>query len=165
MPPLGSVHKSRITYGDVSQETSNMEIYNGAITVASLPGFLTQFGDLQTATDAITLGVRRSQSWIGDLSTISNLWPTDKNAHRENKLLVTYRDTVTEEEFILTIPTIDGTKLNYVAGGGDAVQFAGAGASAEIIAWVAAFQAMGRTPRSDANSVVVTGMRFVGRNI
>jgi len=165
MPPIGSVHKSRITYGDVSQETSNVEIYNGAITAVSLPGFLTQFGAFQAATDAITLGVRRAQSWIGDLTTVSNDWPTDKYAHRENKLLVTYRDTVTEEEFILTIPTVDGEKLNYVEGGGDAVQFQGAGASTEIAAWVTAFEAIGRTPRSDANPVEVTGMRFVGRNI
>jgi len=165
MPPIGSVHKSRITYGDVSQESSNVEVYNGAITAVSLPGFLTQFGAFQTATDAITLGTRRSQAWIGDLTTVSNDWPTDKYAHRENKLLVTYRDTVTEEEFILTIPTIDGSKLNYVPGGGDAVQFEGEGASSEIVSWVAAFEAFGRTPRSDANAVEVTGMRFVGRNI
>lgn len=165
MPPLGSVHKSRITYGDVTEETSSMELYNGAITAVSIGGFLTDFGNLQTATDAITLGTRRSQSWIGDLTTVSNLWPTDKNAHRENKLLVTYRDDVTEEEFILTVPTIDGEQLNFVPGGGDAVQFAGAGASATIIAWVTAFEAIARTPRSDANTVTVTGMQFVGRNI
>lgn len=165
MPALGSVHKSSITYGDVTEETSKMEIYNGAITAVSLPGFLTAFGTLQSATDAITLGVRRSQSWIGDLTTVSNQWPADKNAHRENKLLVTYRDDVTEEEFILTIPTIDGEQLNFVPGGGDAVQFSGAGASVNIVNWVTAFEAVARTPRSDANSVTVVGMRFVGRNI
>lgn len=165
MPPLGSVHKSSITYGDVTEETSKLEVYNGAITAASLPGFLTQFGALQTATDAITLGTRRQQSWIGDLTTVSNAWPTDKNAHRENKLLVTYRDDVTEEEFILTIPTIDGEQLNFVPGGGDAVIFSGTGASVNIVNWVTAFEALARTPRSDANSVTVVGMRFVGRNI
>jgi hypothetical protein len=165
MPPLGSVHKSRITYGDVTEESSSMELYNGAITAVSIAGFLTNFGALQTATDAITLGTRRSQSWIGDLTTVSNLWPTDKNAHRENKLLVTYRDDVTEEEFILTIPTVDGEQLNFVPGGGDAVQFSGLGASANIVNWVTAFEAIARTPRSDVNSVTVVGMRFVGRNI
>ena len=165
MPPIGSVHKSKITYGDVSEEQSSLEIYNGAITAVSLPGFLTSFGNLQTKTDAITLGVRRSQSWTGDLTTVSNAWPTDKGAHRENKLLVTYRDTVTEEEFILTIPTVDSDVLNFVPGGGDAVLFSGAGASTAITEWVTAFEAIARTPRSDANSVEVVGMRFVGRNI
>jgi len=164
MPPLGSVHKSRIVYGDATEETSAMEIFNGAITALSIGGFLTNFGALQTATDAITLGTRRQQSWIGDLTTVSNEWPTDKAAQRESKLLVTYRDTVTEEEFILTIPTVDFDKLNFVPGGGDAVIFEGAGAHADIVAWVTAFEAIARTPRSDANAVEVVGMRYVGRN-
>jgi len=164
MPPLGSQHKARINYGDVSEETSGLEVFTGAITAVSIGGFLTQFGTLQSTTDAITLGERRSQSWIGDLTTVSNDWPTDPAAHRENKLLVTYRDDVTEEEFNLTIPTIDFTKLVFVPGGGDAVSFATGVGSAEIVAWVAAFEAMARTPRSDANSVTVVAMRYVGRN-
>lgn len=164
MPALGSVHKSRIVYGDVTEESSAMEIYNGAITALSIGGFLTQFGNLQGATDAITLGVRRQQSWIGDLTTVSNLWPTDRAAQRESKLLVDYRDTVTEEVFQLTIPTIDFSVLNFVPGGGDAVLFAGAGANAAIVSWVTAFEAMARTPRSDANVVEVVAMRYVGRN-
>jgi len=55
--------------------------------------------------------------------------------------------------------------LNFVPGGGDAVLFSGAGASTAITEWVTAFEAIARTPRSDANSVEVVGMRFVGRNI
>lgn len=164
MPALGSVHKSRIVYGDVSRETSALEVYNGPITALSIAGYLTAFGNLQTATDAITLGIRRQQSWIGDLTTVSNAWPTDPAAHREAKLLVDYWDTVTEEPFQLTIPTVDFSKLVFVPGGGDAVLFSGDDASTEIKAWVTAFEAIGRSPRSDANAVEVTGMRFVGRN-
>lgn len=164
MPPLGSVHKSRITYGDVTEESSSIEVYNGAITAVSIGGFLTQFGTFQTETDKLTLGVRRQQSWIGDLTTVSNAWPTDRAAQRECKLLVDYRDTVTEEVFQLTIPTVDFSKLNFVPGGGDAVLFAGAGAHADVISWVAAFEAFARTPRSDANAVEVIAMRYVGRN-
>lgn len=164
MPPLGSVHKSRIVYGDATQETSALEIYNGAITSFSIAGFLTDFGTLQTATDGITLGVRRQQSWIGDLTTVSNGWPTDQAAQREAKLLVDYWDTTSEEVFQLTVPTVDFSVLNFVSGGGDAVIFAGAGASAEIVAWVTAFEAIARTPRNDAATVEVIGMRFVGRS-
>jgi len=164
MPPLGSVHKSRIVYGDVSEETSALEVYNGAITAVSIGGFLTNFGTLQSTTDAITLGTRRQQSWIGDLTTVSNDWPTDPAAHRENKLMVTYQDNVTEEEFNLTIPTIDFTKLVFVPGGGDAVSFETGVGSPEIVAWVAAFEAMARTPRSDLNAVTVVAMRYVAYN-
>jgi len=164
MPAIGSVHKARITYGDVTEESSSLEIYTGAITAISIGGFLTQFGTLQAKTDAITLGLRRQQSWIGDLTTVSNAWPTDKAAQRESKLLVDYRDTVTEEQFQLTVPTIDFDVLNFVPQGGDAVIFSGAGASTAITEWVTAFEAMGRSPRSDANAVEVVGMRYVGRN-
>lgn len=164
MPALGSVHKSRILYGDVSKEVSALEIYNGPITALSIAGYLTQFGTLQTTTDAITLGVRRAQSWIGDYTTVSNGWPTDPAAHRENKLLVDYWDTVTEEPFTLTIPTIDFTKLNFIPEAGDAVYMKGASASTELAAWTAAFEAMGRSPRSDANAIEVISGRYVGRN-
>lgn len=164
MPPLGSVHKSKIVYGDATRETSSLEVYNGAITAVSLPGFLTNFGALQNATDAITLGVRRAQSWTGDYTVVSNAWPTDPAAQREAKLLVDYMDDVTEEVFTLTVPTIDFSKLVFVPGGGDAVLFSGDDASDEIKAWVTAFEAIARTPRSDANTVTVVGMRFIGVN-
>lgn len=164
MPMLGSVHKAKINYGDVSKEVSALEVYVGQITALSIAGFLTQFGTLQTATDAITLGVRRSQSWTGDYSTISNSWPTDPAAHRENKLLVDYQDSVTEEPFTLTIPTIDFTKLNFIPEAGDAVYMTGDNASTELAAWTAAFIAIGRTPRNDANAIEVLGGRYVGRN-
>lgn len=164
MPPLGSVHKSSITYGDATQETSKFEIYNGAITALSIAGFLTAFGNLQTATDAITLGTKRKQQWIGDDTVVSNSWPTDPAAQREAKLEVAYMDTTTEEVFYVTVPTIDFSVLVFVPGGGDAVLFAGDDASDEIKAFVTAFEAIARTPRSDTHAVEVVGMRFIGVN-
>lgn len=164
MPAIGSKHRASITYGDVTEETSRVEIPIGAITAVSIAGFLTQFGAFQTATDAITLGTRRKQQWIGDDTTVTNAWPSDKAAQREAKLLVQYQDAVTEQPYTLTIPTIDFDVLNFVPGGGDAVLFSGAGASAAIIAWVTAFEALGKSPDNDANAVEVIGMRFVGVN-
>jgi len=164
MPPIGSVHKSSITYGDATEETSTLEIFNGAITALTIAGFLSAFGDFQDKTDAISLGVRRKQSWTGDLTTVSNDWPTDASAQREAKLRVTYRDTTTEEEFSLTVPCIKFSVLNFVPGGGDAVIFAGAGASTEITEWVTSFEALAKSPRTPANAVEVVGMRFVGVN-
>lgn len=164
MPPIGSVHKSSLTYGDATGETSDVEIFNGAITALTIAGFLTAFGDFQTKTDAITLGTRRKQKWIGDLTTVTNDFPTNPAAQREAKLRVTYQDVTTEEQFSLTIPTIDFSVLNFVPGGGDAVIFAGAGASTEITDWVTSFEALAKSPRTPANAVEVVGMRFVGVN-
>jgi len=164
MPPLGSTHKASITYGDHTEETSKFEVYVGAITALSIAGFLTAFGNLQTAADALALGTVRKQQWIGDDSTISNEWPTSPLAQRENKLEIQYMDDVTEEIFRVTLPTVDLTKLVFVPGGGDNVLFAGDAASTEVKNLVTAFEAIGRTPRSDANSITVVGMRFVGAN-
>ena len=164
MPPIGSVHKASITYGDATEETTTHEVFIGPITALTIAGFLTEFGAYQTATDAITLGTRRRQSWTGDLTTVSNAWPTDPAAQREAKLRVTYQDATTEEQFDLTIGTVDFSVLNFVPGGGDAVIFSGAGASTEITDWVTAFEAMAKSPRNSANAVTVMGMRFVGVN-
>lgn len=164
MPAIGSVHKTSIDYGDVTHEVGSFTMFTGAVTAVSIGGFLTALGAIQTATDGITLGTRRKQSWTGDLSTISNAWPTDRSAQRESKLLVQYQDDVTEKPYTLTIPTIDYSKLNFIAGGGDNVAFQAPLASAEIIAWVTAFEALGRSPDNDLNAVSVIGMRFVGSN-
>jgi len=164
MPALGSVHKASIRLGDVSHESSSMEVYTGAVTAVSIGGFLSDLGDLQVATAALTIGTVRQQSWTGDLTTVSNDWPTDPAAHRENKLLVTYQDTVTEEPFTLTIPTIDFTKLVFIPFAGDNVYFEGANASAELAAWTAAFEAIGRAPNNDQHTIEVISARYVGRN-
>jgi len=164
MPAIGSVHKSTIKYGDATGENSTMEIYNAPITALNIAAFLADFGDLQTATDAITLGTRRQQSWIGDLTTVSNAYPTNPAAQRESKLLVNYMDNTTEKPYTMTIPTVDFSKLVFVPLGGDAVQFEGAAANADIVAWVAAFETLARSPDNDTHNVTVTGMRYVGRN-
>jgi len=165
MPAIGSTHKSNIQYRDATGETSTMTIYNDAITTVSLPGFLTQFGALQAATDDITLGIRSKQEWIGDSTVVSNAVPTDPAAQREAKLLVQYMDATNEKPYTLTVPTIDFSVLVFLPGGGDAVAFRDEnGASAEIQAWVTAFEAIASPPDDPTHNVTVTGMRFVGRN-
>lgn len=163
MPPIGSQHVAQLRYRDATGEIGSFEVQIGAITAVSLPGFLTQFGAFQTATDNITLGVRAGQSWTGDRTVVSNDVPTDKKAQRENKLEVSYQDNVTEEIWSITVSTVDLDKCNFVPNGGDAVIFSGAGAHADIVAWVTAFEAMVKAPRT-GNDVTVVGMRFVGVN-
>jgi len=164
MPEIGSVHKATIKYGDVTEENSTLAVYTAAVTALSIADFLTDFGDFQLATDAITLGTRRSQSWIGDESTITNAYPTDRAAQRESKLKVDYWDNTTEKMHFITIPTIDFSKLNFVPGGGDAVQFEAPGAHADIVTWVAAFEAFAHSPDDPTHSVTVKKMTYVGRN-
>jgi len=164
MPAIGSVHKVGIKYGDATQENSTFEVFMAGITALTLPTFLTQFGNLQTATDGITLGIRRQQFWTGDLTTVSNAYPTDPAAQRESKLLVQYQDDTTEKLYTLTVPTVDFSTLRFVPLAGDAVLFSGADASDEIKAWVTAFETLARSPDDSTHTVSVIGMRYVGRN-
>jgi len=164
MPAIGTVHKSIIGVGDATQETSSLTVYNQAITALTIGSFLTGLGDLEDATEAIILGTHRKTQWIGDDTTITNAWPTDQAAQRESKLLVEYWDNTTEKMFQLTVPTIDFSVLVFVPNGGDAVVFEGAGASAEILAWVTAFESFARSPENDTHNVTVKAMRYVGRN-
>jgi len=164
MPAIGSVHKSIITLGDATEETSSLTVFNQPITALTIGSFLTGLGTLETATEGITLGTHRKTQWIGDDTTITNAWPTDKSAQRESKLLVNYWDNTTEKMYQLTIPTIDYSKLVFIPEAGDAVDYYSAAASAELKAWVTAFQSFGRSPDDDTHNVTVKGMRYVGRN-
>ena len=164
MPALGGTQQFNLSYRDATGEIGSMKVYFDEITVLSLPGLLTNLGDFSSATDAITLGVRAKESW-GEVTVVSNDVPTNPAAQREAKLLVQYQGVTTEKPYTLTIPSIDFSVLVFLPGGGDAVAYTSAnGASAAIIAWVEAFEALASAPDNESENVVVTGMRFVGRN-
>jgi len=164
MPAIGGRQINTLTFRDATGETSTVSAYFDEITAVSLPGLLTQLGAFANATIAVTLGVLAKNRW-GEDSVVSNAVPTDPAAQREMKLLVQYQGATTQKPYTLTIPTIDPSVLVFLPGAGDAVAFDAAnGASTEIQAWVTAFEALASAPDNEAENVVVTGMRFVGRN-
>lgn len=163
MPALGGRQKYDITLRDATNEVTTHTIYFDEITPVSLPGLLGQLGVYNTALLGITNGVLAKDRW-GEETIVSNAIPTDKSAQRESKLLVQYQGVTTQKPYVLTIGTVDFDVLNFVVGGKDAVIFQGAGASAAILAWVTAFEALASTPDNEAENVIVVGMRYVGRN-
>lgn len=154
-------HYTVTTFRDYGGETASMKVYNGAITAASIAGFLSEYGTLKSATQAICEGVLSDDQWVGDKTQVSQAFPVSATAQRETKLLVTYKGNTTQKLFSLTVPTF---KLagNSVQGNKDIIPL---DVSPEIIAWITAFQQIGRTPDSDTETVTVVGMRSVGRNI
>lgn len=164
MPAIGGRQINTLTLRDSTGESGSVSVYFDEITAVSLPGLLTQLGNFANATVGITLGVLAKNRW-GEDSVVSNAVPTDPTAQREMKLLVQYQGATTEKPYTLTVPTVDPSVLVFLPGAGDAVAFDAAnGASAEIQAWVTAFEALASAPDDEAENVVVTGMRFVGRN-
>lgn len=152
-------HYSLFTLLDASGEKSNTTVYNGAITPASLAGFLTEFGQLRDAIDAITLGTIHKEAWVGDSTVLSQTLPTNQFAQRELKWLVRYRGNTSNKIFTLTIPTADPT--GRLVAGTDRADLT----NAQIANFVTEFQGFARTPDSDTETVTVLDITLVGRNI
>jgi len=159
-------HKAQFTFLDYSNEKSPFSVNTGAITLASIAGFLTDFGALRTAIDAITSGTIHQEKWVGDDTLLSNTLPTNPLAQREIKWLVRYRDTTSNEIYTLTVPTADPTGLD---GSSRARMIPGTDLAnlenTDMAAFVAEFEGIARSPEADDHLVEVLSMKLVGRNI
>lgn len=161
MPAIGNVNPMGIQYRDYSGEVKSIRLYGPELTAVTLPDFLADFGDLQTALDAVTLGVRASQSW-GETSYLSNDRAATKDAQIETEMLVRVKGAVSEAPWSFRIPTVDYTAFNYAdPPAGDSVILSGAGASAATTALVAAIEAVVKMPTDPDEAVVVVGMNVV----
>lgn len=161
MPAIGTVNPVGIQYRDYSAETRSIRLYSGEITAVSLPGFLTLLGDLETALDAVTLGVRSKGSW-GAETYVSNDRPTAKDAQIETELLVRVQGATTERPWSFRIPTVDYTAFNYAdPPAADQVIISGAGASVATTNLVDAIEALCKMPDDPTEAVVVVGMNVV----
>lgn len=161
MPALGGRQPVTIQYRDYSGETKTVRLYAGEITAVSLPGFLTDFGALQSALDAVTLGVRSAQSW-GEETIVSNERAAVKDAQIETEMLVRCQGATSEAPFSFRIPTVDYTAFNYAdPPAGDSVILSGAGASAATTALISAIETLCKMPTDETEGVVVVGMNVV----
>jgi len=152
-------HYGGFTIGDFSREKSSFQVYNGAITAGTIAGFLTNFGALRTATAAIILGIIQKEKWVGDDTILDQDFPTNVFAQRELKALIVYQGDTSLKKFTLEIPTFDPTAR--MIAGTDLIDLT----ETDMAAWVAAFEAIARTPDSDTETVTVLEGRLVGRNI
>lgn len=152
-------HYGTFSFVDVANQSSSYSFYNGPITAVSLPGYLTQFGALRDATDAISLCTISDEKWVGDETSLSNVLPTDAYARREIKLSVTYQGNTSGKLFHVTVPGPDLANLDWT---GETVNIADGGIMA---AWVTAFEDVAKSPNDDTEDVTVISARIVGRNL
>lgn len=162
MPALGGRQPLGIQYRDYSGEVKSIQnLFSGEITAVSIAGFLTQFGTLQSALNAVTLGVLAKTSW-GEETILSNDRAATKDAQIETEMLVSCRGATTEAPFSFRIPTVDYTKFNYAdPPAGDVVILSGGGATTETTDLVSAIQALVKTPWSETEACEVLSMRVV----
>lgn len=160
MPALGARSSYEVTLRDATGEPTTTKFYTANLTAGNFAAQVGLQGTLQAAIDDVTLGTL-AKDQFGVTNILSNAIPTDQTAQREMKLLVQMQGATSEQPFVVTIGTIDPTVLTFVPGAGDAVPL---DASAEIIALVAAIEAVAKNPANIAEAAVVVGLRFVGRN-
>lgn len=159
---MAKSHYTVTTFRDVDGEESTFQLPNGAITATSIAGFLTEYGDLKNALDAITLGVLARDQWVGDKTEIDPSVPTNNFAQRELKLRISMIGNAGSPEFYRTIPTPDLSLVTIVPDSGGVIDIT---QGVEMLALVAAIEALARHPDDPTETVTVTKMTVVGRNI
>ena len=152
-------HYSIFSQLDYSNESSSTKIFNGAITAVSIAGFITEFGQMRAAIEGISLGTMAKEQWVGDNTVISNVPPTNVFAQREFKWKVNYVGDTSQKEFFLTIPCADPT--GRLIPGTDLMDLTETAAAA----FVTRFNSFARTPDSDTETVTITTIQLVGRNL
>lgn len=153
---------------DYNGEVSTTTVLTGAVTAASLPGLLSDIADMVAATDDLVLGVRKSDSLRAFKTPGSNALASDPNAQVERKWLVTYDDITTFfDPPVNSIPNAGfGKVFNLEIGTANAALLDDNSEFLDIttgpgLAWVTAFQAMGRTPYGGTPRVL--SIELVGR--
>jgi len=155
--PLNPSHHGSLQFIDYSKEKSGMDFNFGPITALTIAAFLSQFGAFRTATEALSLGNLVSDSWTGDTTTYNVAPPTDENAQRERKWRVRYQDTVNLAIYKIEIPCAN--IVGQLQAGTDNADLT----TAEWVAWIAAFEALAKSP--EGNTVNVLDAIKVGRNL
>lgn len=157
--PINPQHEASLTFIDFSGEKSTTRVYIGEITAVSLPGFLSDFGDFRTATEALTNMTLVGDSWTGDITKYNNAPPTDQDAQRERKVAVTYQGNTTFSKYRMEVPGVNFGIADLLLPGTDKVDLD----NPTFAAWVTAFETLARTPEGEA--VTVIGATAVGRNV
>jgi len=154
---MATKHTGSFTILDASEETSSWGFNVGAITAISLPGFLTNFGNLRTSLGNIIKGAIKKEKWVGDDTLLTNVPPTDSTAQVELKFLLSYEGDTSKKVFHSEIATPD---TDLLIPGTDKVDLT----DTAVADFITDFEAIARTPDSDLETVTVLDMTLVGRN-
>jgi hypothetical protein len=139
-------------------------MYGKVITAANEVAQAALWATLLTATDAIVLGARTKDVY-NDTTTYATVQPTN-GAARELKLLVQYQVNSGANlgaRWTMTVPTLDPTKVSYVINV-NAKDVVDPAVGTDLLAWIAAFEAFAVDPANGTGSVIVVGLKVVGRN-
>lgn len=159
---MAAQHYTVTTFRDRDGEESTFQLPNQAITAGNIAAFLTDYGGLKTALDALVLGVLAKDQWVGDRTIIDTSTPSDNFAQREIKLKFTMIGDSGGQEFHRTLPTPDLALVTILPDTGGAIDM---GAGTELPAAISAIELLGRHPDDQTETITVTRVEMVGRNL
>lgn len=138
-------------------ETTIFRVPITTLTPSNVAATATLAGNLSTALAGITLGNVLKNELVYDRAEVGTGPAASSLAQRENKFLLRYHDTTTNQKFQVSVGTADLTQLmansefvDLTAGPGLAVK--------------TAFEAVVVSPDDASHSVVLDSIQFVGRN-
>ena len=151
--------KYAITYLDYSVEKSPLQVTTITPTAANHDIWKSNMAALKTAIGDITLGVAQQEVQTALVDVLDNTPPTDANAQREIKWLVTYKGNTSEKLFRAEIPTAELT--GHLLPASDEADLT----ETDMAAFVDAFETLARSPDNGTEACTVLSIRAVGRNI
>lgn len=149
----------RLTLQDWSREKSPFRVTTVTPSAATHDAWNTAIDTLKSGLAAITLGTFNNEERSALVDLLNSDPPTDDQAQRERKWLVTYKGDTSEKIFRCEVPTAD-TAGKMLANSDEADL-----ANADIALFVSAFEALAKSPDNGTESVTVLSIRSVGRNI
>jgi hypothetical protein len=138
-------------------ETTNWEVAVTEVTDLTIVAVGTAVAALQTATDAITLGIKGTTALIAERIKGPITLASSPLAQRENKWLVRYHGATLLNNYQVSIGTCD---LSLVSGHSEFLDIT----VNPGLAFKNAFEAVVVSPGDGAEAVVVDSVQFVGRN-
>jgi len=160
----GTQNKATISIRDAGNEIGTFSCIGADITAANRDAQDTLFQSLVTAVAALTLGAITKTSYISQV-TQATTQPTD-GAARELKLLVQYQVSSGANagaRWNTTVPCLDPSKVSYVINV-NAKDVVDPTVGTELLAFIDAFEAFAVDPANGTGSVIVVGLKVVGRS-
>jgi hypothetical protein len=148
-----------VTYLDYSREKSAAKFVGPSPVQSGFDTWRSQMDAIEAALGNIVGGEIHKTVQANEVDIASNDAPTDAEAQREKKWLVTYRGNTSEKLFRMEIPTAMPT--GHLLPASDEADLT----ETDMAAFVAAFEAFVRSPDNGTEAVTVVSIRFVGRNI
>ena len=144
-----------VSWIDYSKEKSSSTV--GLLQLADNTAYTTARAAYLTALDAVTLGTR-TQYLESAVTRGSNLFPSNINAQREEKLKIRYQDNATLGVYQVTYPCLDKSAVEFVPNT-DYINLTDGGAGAAL---KTAFEGIVASPLG--NSVTILDAMYVGRS-